>query len=67
MTSTSSARARDGMELGLYTFGDLVVDPVSAKAATAAARLQEVVEAAKLADEFRRDVFGVGERLGADG
>lgn len=61
MTSASSARACDGMELGLYTFGDLVVDPVSAKAATAATRLREVVEAAKLADESGLDVFGVGE------
>lgn len=49
------------MEIGLYTFGDLVPDPHTGQAVSARQRLQEIVAAARLADEAGLDVFGVGE------
>ena len=52
------------MEIGIYTFGDL---PAGARAASAAQqRLQEIVAAAKLADEAGLHVFGVGEHHRSD-
>lgn len=47
------------MDIGLYTFGDLPFGRSGAEAARA--RLVEIVEAAKLADEAGLSVFGVGE------
>ncbi|WP_168787847.1 LLM class flavin-dependent oxidoreductase [Paraburkholderia aromaticivorans] len=47
------------MEFGIYTFGDLAYgtsDPASARR-----RIDEIVAAAKFADEAGIDVFGVGE------
>ena len=49
------------MELGLYTFGDLTADPHSGRAITAKQRYDEILAAAKLADDAGLDVFGVGE------
>jgi probable LLM family oxidoreductase len=49
------------MELGLFTFGDLTPDRQTGRALNAEQRLQEVLAAAKLADEVGLDVFGVGE------
>lgn len=52
------------MEIGLYTFGDL---PVGARGPEAARRrLDEVIAAARLADEAGLDVFGVGEHHRSD-
>lgn len=50
-----------GMEIGIYTLGDLVPNPQTGKIICASERLKEIIEAAKLADEAGLDVFGVGE------
>ncbi|NPD14974.1 LLM class flavin-dependent oxidoreductase [Xinfangfangia sp. D13-10-4-6] len=47
------------MELGLYTFGDLPVGTIGPEAAHR--RIQDIIAAAKLADEAGLSVFGVGE------
>lgn len=48
------------MELGLYTFGDLVPD-AHGRVISGAERLRQIVEAARLAEQVGLDVFGVGE------
>lgn len=50
-----------GMEIGLYTLGDIGQDPLTGETVTAGLRMKEIIEAAKLADEAGLDVFGVGE------
>ena len=50
-----------GIEIGLYTLGDIVQDPVTGKTISAQQRMKEVMEAAKLADDAGLDIFGVGE------
>lgn len=50
-----------GIEIGLYTLGDMVQDPVTGKSISAKQRMKEIMEAAKLADEAGLDIFGVGE------
>ncbi|MFD2055768.1 LLM class flavin-dependent oxidoreductase [Mesorhizobium calcicola] len=49
------------MEIGLYTFGDLVPHPVTRQRPSGAQRIAEIIAAARLADEVGLDVFGVGE------
>ena len=52
------------MEIGIYTFGDL---PAHARGPQAAQqRLQEIMAAARLADEAGLHVFGVGEHHRSD-
>ncbi|MET3698488.1 probable LLM family oxidoreductase [Bacillus oleivorans] len=48
-------------EIGIYTLADIGPDPLTGQTISAKQRLDEVVEAAKLADEAGLDVFGVGE------
>ncbi|MFX3673103.1 MAG: LLM class flavin-dependent oxidoreductase [Paenisporosarcina sp.] len=50
-----------GMEIGIYTFGDLGTDPYTGQMISPHQRLQEVMSAAKLADESGLDIFGLGE------
>lgn len=50
-----------GFEIGIYTLGDICPDPFTKKTISAKQRIQEVLKAAKLADELELDVFGVGE------
>lgn len=50
-----------GIEIGLYTLGDIVQDPVTGRSISAGQRMKEVMEAAKLADDAGLDIFGVGE------
>lgn len=50
-----------GMEIGLYTLGDIVPDPNSGKSISPDQRIKEIIEAAKIADEAGLDLFGVGE------
>lgn len=50
-----------GIEIGLYTLGDIVPDPHTGKLISPRQRLKEILGAAKLADEAGLDVFGVGE------
>ncbi len=54
------------MELGLYTFGDVGVDPVTGARTDPAQRLRDLVEEIALADEVGLDVFGLGEHHRAD-
>lgn len=50
-----------GMEIGIYTLGDIVPDPHSGNSISSRQRLQEIIEAAKLADEAGLDIIGIGE------
>lgn len=59
--SDSTQNEHHGMEIGIYTLGDLVPDPYRAETISSRQRLQEMIEAAKLADEAGLDIFGVGE------
>ncbi len=49
------------MELGLYTFADVALDPVENRAERSAKRLAELMEEIELADQVGLDVFGIGE------
>jgi probable LLM family oxidoreductase len=49
------------MELGIYTFAELVPDPVTGETVTARQRLRDLIEEIELADQLGLDVFGVGE------
>ncbi|CRK82111.1 LLM class flavin-dependent oxidoreductase [Neobacillus massiliamazoniensis] len=50
-----------GMEIGVYTLADLGPDPRTGKTINTRQRLEEIIEAAKMADQAGLDVFGVGE------
>lgn len=52
---------KSGIEIGIYTFGDLGPDPQTGKTIHIQQRLQEVLAMSKLADEAGLDIFGVGE------
>jgi probable LLM family oxidoreductase len=49
------------MEIGLYTFGDVGVDPAARQRVGPAQRLRNLVEEIALADQAGLDVFGLGE------
>ena len=49
------------MEIGIYTFGDITPDWKTGRAIGVAQRYEEILAAAKLADEAGLAVFGVGE------
>lgn len=50
-----------GLEIGLYTLGDICRDPHTGETLNAKQRVREIIETAKLADEAGLDIFGVGE------
>lgn len=50
-----------GMEIGIYTLADLGPAPHTGKTISTKQRLEEIMKAAKMADEAGLDVFGVGE------
>ena len=50
-----------GMEFGLYTLGDHMPNPHTGERISAAQRLQEIIELAKLAEQAGIDFFSVGE------
>ncbi|WP_239616407.1 LLM class flavin-dependent oxidoreductase [Cohnella mopanensis] len=52
---------KSGVEIGLYTLGDIGPNPHTGKTISAQQRVKEIIEAAKLADEAGLEVFGVGE------
>jgi probable LLM family oxidoreductase len=54
------------VEIGLYSFGEVVPDAVTGRAIAPAQRLRELVEEIVLADQVGLDVFGVGEHHRAD-
>jgi probable LLM family oxidoreductase len=49
------------MELGIYTFAELVPDAATGETVTAHRRLRDLIEEIELADRLGLDVFGVGE------
>src|SRR5690606_40517946 len=51
----------EGLELGIYTFGEATPDPATGRTISAQQRLHDLVEAIELADQVGLDVFGVGE------
>lgn len=52
------------MELGVYTFGDLVADPKTGRTISARERMRQLLDLARLADQAGLDVLGVGEHHG---
>ncbi len=50
-----------GIELGLYSFGDATPDPASRRGVDVGQRVRDLVEEIVLADQVGLDVFGVGE------
>ncbi|WP_312472096.1 LLM class flavin-dependent oxidoreductase [Neobacillus sp.] len=50
-----------GMEIGIYSLADLGPDPQTGKTISTRRRLEDIIEAAKMADQAGLDVFGVGE------
>lgn len=50
-----------GMEIGIYSLADLRPNPHTGETISAKQRIEEIIEAAKLADESGLDVFGLGE------
>lgn len=55
------SKAVSGMEFGVYTLADLVPNPHNGLTISAGQRIEEIIKAAKLADDLGLDVFGVGE------
>jgi probable LLM family oxidoreductase len=55
------AASESGMEIGIYTLAELYPDPLTGKTLSAKQRIEEIIKAAKMADEAGLDVFGVGE------
>ncbi|WML57439.1 LLM class flavin-dependent oxidoreductase [Neobacillus sp. PS2-9] len=56
-----AAKESAGIEIGIYTLADIGPDPLTGKTIGVKERVNEIVQAAKLADEAGLDVFGVGE------
>ncbi|SCA98970.1 Luciferase [Bacillus mycoides] len=50
-----------GIEFGLYSIGDHILNPYDGSKISAEKRIHELIETAKLADEAGIDVFAVGE------
>ncbi|SIT92660.1 LLM class flavin-dependent oxidoreductase [Edaphobacillus lindanitolerans] len=50
-----------GMEIGLYSLGDHMMNPHDGEKISAGQRIREIIDAAKLADDAGLDVFSVGE------
>src|SRR5690625_4545296 len=51
----------EGMEIGLYTLGDHILNPLDGKRLSAQERIKQIIEMAKLAEQAGLDVFSVGE------
>jgi len=51
----------NGMEFGLYTLGDHILNPLTGERLSAEERIKQIVEMAKLAEQAGIDVFSVGE------
>jgi len=52
---------KKGLEFGLYSLGDHILNPLTGDRLSAEERIHELIEASKLADEAGIDVFSVGE------
>ena len=51
----------NGMEFGLYSLGDHVLNPLTGKRISAQERINQLIEMSKLAEQAGIDVFSVGE------
>jgi probable LLM family oxidoreductase len=61
-TPTSDTRTGHGaFEVGIYSFAELIPDPVTGAMPSPAQRLHDLVESIELADQVGLDVFGLGE------
>lgn len=49
------------LEFGLYSLGDHLLNPFKGEKVSYEQRINEIIEASKLADETGIDVFAVGE------
>ncbi|MDP4265545.1 MAG: LLM class flavin-dependent oxidoreductase [Bacteroidota bacterium] len=49
------------MEIGIYTFGDVGVHPITKQVVTPQQRIHNLIEEIELADQLGLDVFAVGE------
>ncbi len=56
-----STTKKNGIELGIYSLADIGPDPFTGKTISEKQRMDEIVEATKLADQAGLDIFGVGE------
>ncbi|MGK7379939.1 LLM class flavin-dependent oxidoreductase [Planococcus sp. 1R117A] len=56
-----TAKKQNSIEIGVYTLADIGPDPFTGKTISAKQRMDEIIQAAKLADEAGLDIFGVGE------
>jgi probable LLM family oxidoreductase len=56
-----SITIHNGIEIGIYSLADIGPDPLTGITITPKQRMNEMIQAAKLADEAGLDVFGVGE------
>lgn len=61
MMDVKQQNDHSGMEFGIYTLADLGPNPLTGKTISAGKRLEEIIEAAKIADQAGLDLFGVGE------
>ena len=52
---------QEKFEFGIYTFGEIIPDPITGKTISAEERIQNIIKTAKLADEAGLDIFGLGE------
>lgn len=50
-----------GMEFGLYSLGDHILNPLNGERLTAKERIQQIIEMSKLAEQAGIDVFSLGE------
>lgn len=50
-----------GLQLGLYTLGDYVTDPITKQPITQAERVKNIIEMALLAEQAGFDIFQLGE------
>lgn len=51
----------NGLEFGIYTLGDHLLDPATGKRISAKQRIDEIIELAQLAEQAGVDIFCVGE------
>jgi probable LLM family oxidoreductase len=65
-SSDGNTTVKAGMEIGVITLGEFLNDPQNGQKISAQQRIQEILQAAQLADEAGLDVFGVGEHHSLD-
>jgi probable LLM family oxidoreductase len=52
---------QEKFEFGIYTFGEIIPDPITGKMISAEERIRNIIKTAELADEVGLDIFGLGE------